>query len=127
MGNIYRVTVTRETRDDDGGLIGDETLFELAVANPGMLARIAPTAIAEALDEVPAVVERAPMTLAAPTAGDVAPPRRPRRTKAQMAEDAARQQGATQDEPGPAPVDTSGLDPRGLGEAPTYNPFGTAS
>lgn len=118
MGSIYRVTVTREARGDDGDIFAEETLFELAVANPGMLARIAPSAIAEALDETGPVTS---LPSAPVNAADVTPPRRARRTKAQLAEDARLAAAGSGQTPLPEPTPA----PAAVDSAP-YNPFGVS-
>jgi hypothetical protein len=124
VGVIYRVTVVKETTDNGGGYEGDETLFELA-GSATMIARIAPTAIMDALitDEhvqggmaagpVPqqqvladrvwdAAVANGTVPAGTPTEADrvaVDKPKRTRRTKQQIAEDEARekQQAALQE------------------------------
>jgi hypothetical protein len=90
MGTIYRVTVVAETTDAQGGYESSETLFELA-GGADMVARIAPSALGDALSaEAPETLADRVMDGAAAVGAPVEQrPRRPRRTKAQIAADEA--------------------------------------
>lgn len=122
MGKIYRITLIEEDGDEYG------TLFELA-GSPAMLTAAAPGAIAAALSEVGIAVSDRVIAGAAPAEGNFGagqPKPRTRRTKAQMAADAAAAEA--QPEQHVEPVATQPEQAAGWqGETPPaapYNPFG---
>jgi hypothetical protein len=143
MGTIYRVTVVAETTDDKGGHEGSETLFELA-GGADMVARIAPSALADALSaEAPETLGDQVMDSAAAAGAPVEQkPRRPRRTKAQIAADEAAARNPASVPPLPngqyLPTDPATMQqavgsPAGMSVPPVntatpvtgdYNPFG---
>jgi hypothetical protein len=113
MGTIYRVTVVAETTDAQGGYESSETLFELA-GGADMVARIAPSALGDALSaEAPETLADRVMDGAAAAGAPVEQrPRRPRRTKAQIAADEAAVAAGFRDAAHRAEVESHDAEPR---------------
>jgi hypothetical protein len=113
MGTIYRVTVVAETTDAQGGYESSETLFELA-GGADMVARIAPSALGDALSaEAPETLADRVMDGAAAVGAPVEQrPRRPRRTKAQIAADEAAVAAGFRDAAHRAEVESHDAEPR---------------
>jgi hypothetical protein len=99
MGDIYRVTIVRES--GTGESYESETVFEVA-GGSALVARIAPGALSDALraagEQVPEVLQQqGPAPVGAVDIQDADKPKRNRRTKAQIAADEAAQAAGFRD------------------------------